>query len=171
MNNSRTVAIAAVVLAFGAGAFAYLQSTPSKQLYSSSRVAFTGPINPSESEIVAFNQAVANGTTVPPGWTITQDEGKVKVVDTGIALQQSGERAWVVTVVDQPSDLASATVFLDSAGVYTATHGNGGIVDRQGFAIATLPVLVPPPGQGFELGVSWTATDGTTTRSESALTQ
>ena len=143
------------------GAIAFAVLGPSERKIDRQAFSFTGPINPSSSEVSAFLQATRDGSQLPDGWSITAFEGQVKAIDTGIVLQPSGERAWSVTVVDETADLSTATIYLDDVEVYTATRANGGIVDRGNMGVATLPVLLPPQDQPFSVEVSWVANDGT----------
>jgi hypothetical protein len=157
------------VAALGVAAFAVFQGDPAELLLNRKAFSFTGPTNPTSSQVAAFLEAKLNGTQLPSGWSVTGSEGQVQVVDTGLVLYPSNERQWSVTVIDETADISTATIYLDDEDVYTATRANGGIVDRLGKGIATLPVLVPPASQAFELKATWTANDGVTIRSCGAL--
>jgi len=121
---------------------------------------YTSPPNPSTSELAAINRAVTRGDPLPSGWALAHDEGTVKVMDTGFAIPGTGERAWNVTVYAVQADLSSATVYINGQSVPTATRANGGILDRAGMSLATLPVLVPPASQTWTGKVEWVANDG-----------
>lgn len=154
------LAIIGAILLFSAAGFALYQQSSSATVTTIDAVAFTSPTNPSQGEIAAFSEAIAKNETLPAGWTITGNEGKVRVVDTGLIVPTTAERSWTVTVIDEQSDLASATVYVNGQAIYTATRANGGIVDRGVMSIATLPVLVPPAGQSWAGKVDWTGNDG-----------
>ena len=151
------MAVAAAVVVLGFSAYAWYR-TPSHTVTTIETVAFTGPVHPTVAQVAAFSSARAKHTALPSGFTVDGLEGKVTVVDTGLTLA-TGERGWTVSVLDNQADLASATVYVNSQAVYTATRANGGIVDRAGYSLATLPVLVPAADQTWSGKVEWTAND------------
>jgi hypothetical protein len=55
-----------------------------------------------------------------------------------------------------------AKLYIDSELVFTATRASGSILDRNGMSIATLPVLVPPPGESWTGRLEWTSVAGVT---------
>jgi hypothetical protein len=143
--------------------YAYFQQqSVSKQLVVSEAHAITCPVNPTQSEVTAFATAMVNQQPLPSGWAIAGFEGKVTATDTGHVMQPSGERAWTVNVVDDQSDIDFAKLYIDSELVFTATRASGSILDRNGMSIATLPVLVPPPGESWTGRLEWTSVAGVT---------
>jgi len=165
---STTIGTIAVL---GLGAFAWYGPTSPAPVATIKSVAFSGPTNPSVSEVAAFSEALAKNQPLPSGWQLTANEGGVRVIDNGYAVPGTGERSWSVTVVDDQADLSSATVYVNGQSVYTATRANGGIVDRGTMSIATLPVLVPPAGQTWTGEVQWIANDGTVRDAENLFPQ
>jgi transposase InsO family protein len=158
--------IAGAVCALAVVGYALFQQSTSHTVAQYSSVAFTGPVHPTTAEVAAFTQARAKGQTLPSGWAITRFEGKVTATDTGIVMYGTNERAWTITVQDDSSDLATATFYVNGTAVYTATRANGGIIDRSGQALATLPALVPPAGQNWTGKVQWTGDNGTVRSAE-----
>jgi len=148
------------VLVLGLIGYAFYQQPASHTVLVADAAAFTCPQTPTSAEVTAFVEASAKHQTLPSGWQVTSNEGKVTATDTGMVMLGTNERAWSVSILDEQPDLSTATVYLNSQAVFTATRANGGIIDRSGWSLATLPVLVPPQGQAFSLKVSWTANSG-----------
>jgi hypothetical protein len=77
-------------------------------------------------------------------------------------------RTWKITVRAPREKLASATASVDGSDVHTATRDNGGIVDRDDDALATL--VLPRTTWRWEGKVKWVGADGRGCGSERHLT-
>jgi hypothetical protein len=157
----RTAFVIGAVVALSLSGFAFYQWSTASMNMELQKGTYSGPANATPAQIRAANVAIATGQPLPAGWHLIHDEGTVKVVDTGVKIPQTGERAWTVTVLAPRTDLVSATAYVNSQPVYTATRANHGITDRGNMSIATLPVLVPPATQTWTGKVEWVADDST----------
>jgi hypothetical protein len=145
------VAVAASGLSWAGYSFFRPPALP--RTYHSSSCAFTAPVDASEAERSAFMVAFAKNEPLPEGWSIT-NQTTIDAIDTGV-VQPSGERLWIVTLEGNTSEVSNANAYVDSRYVFHATRENGAVVDQDGKSVATLPVLLPPPGEEWTAKVEW----------------
>ena len=155
-------ATAALVVGVSAAGLAWVQSDPtstSKTVHHTKSAAFYAPSNSTTQDYVHFAHNLIYGTTWATALGSTAFEGEVKGVLTGLAIAPTGERQLVVTVVDDVPDVDSASVYVLGVLAATATRENGGVIERNGQAIATLGVLIPA-GPPVQVEARWTSSSG-----------
>lgn len=155
-------ATAALVVGISAAGLALVQSgasTPSKTVHHTKSAAFYAPTDSTTQDYVHFAHNLIYGTSWATALGSTSFEGEVKGVLTGLAIEPTAERQLVVTVVDDVPDLESASVFVSGVHAATATRQNGGVIDRNAQAIATLSVLIPA-GNPVQVEARWTSSSG-----------
>lgn len=149
-----TTALAAMTYGYVQSQYSGLSAT-TKMVSTSSLDGLTSP----SVDIQNFMKNMVNGTNLPTSITTISNEGNVTARFTGFVMVGTNERQVTITVADEQADLTLAQVFLGGQVVATATVQNGGIVIRNGNAVATMSVLIPPAGQAYDLEVKWTASD------------
>jgi len=147
--------------ALAAASYGFVQSQDSLPAATTTMVATSsigGLTSPSQ-DIQNFMNNMVSGTELATSIMTTSKEGNVTARLTGLVMVGTNERQVTITVADEQADLTLAQVYLGGTVVATATVQNGGIVVRNGNALATMSVLIPPTGQAYNLEVKWTASD------------
>jgi hypothetical protein len=161
MNLNRWVLSVLGATALAAATYGFVQSQDPGSVVTTKMVSTSsldGLTSPSQ-DIQNFMKNMVNGTHLPTSITTLSNEGKVTARFTGLVMADTNERQVTITVQDEQADLTLAQVYLGGQLIATATVQNGGIVVRYGNALATISVLIPQPGQGYNLEVRWTASD------------
>jgi hypothetical protein len=161
MNFNRWALCFLGATALAAASYGFVQSQDPAGVGTTTMVATTsidGLTSPSQ-DIQNFMKNMVSGTELATSIMPITKEGNLTARLTGLVMVGTNERQVTITVVDEQADLTLAQVYLGGTVVATATVQNGGIVVRNGNALATMSILIPPTGQAYNLEVKWTASD------------
>lgn len=122
-------------------AAAFVPSPPSVTLFDLKSIAFDRPAGATLSDEVGFASNFAFGTSEPTTLVAGDPQGKVTAVATGFRLS-NGDHQVVITLQDESNDMMEAQVFVNGVLKKTATRANGGIIDSDGQAIATMAIYL-----------------------------
>ena len=171
MLKVKTLALpvtAVVLCAIGLGLALYQGPiNQQEEVWVSKGFDLTGPPNPTVQEIAEMQNALEDGTPLPPGWAVIESHGNFTAKLSGY-IAASGEHQLIVTLFDESNDLESAYLSVDGTVVFQASRSNGSIVVMGGSAIATLSAwILPAAGQTVRL--EWEGFDGSSQHAQVTL--
>ena len=128
-------------------------------VHKSNVLAHTSSAEPTLNDLYALHDSLEEGTPLPSLFTYAGTSGSVVAVLTGV--QINGQEQQVsVTVMDDIVDLDDAWLYLGTQLLFHASRANGSVIDRNGWAVATLSGFVPMQGT-IDARVEWKGGTGT----------
>lgn len=154
--------LAGLFLSIATGAAVVIQDATSSRVWETSVWTGSGPEHSTGEDLFALVDTLKEQQAPPAGFELADWKGDCTGTLTGVSLP-SGEFGFIVTAVDDLTDMETLNVSVDGVLEFTGTRLNGGIVDRGNFAVGTASLMLAP-GFPIEIEVEWLAADGESVR-------
>lgn len=154
--------LAGLFVSIATGAAVVIQDVTASRVWDTQVWTGKGAPNPTGEDLFALVDALKKKEALPPAFTVDDWKGTCTGTLTGMSLP-GGEFGFIVTVLDDLTDMETLKVSVDGVLEFTGTRLNGGIVDRHDFAVGTASLILSP-GLPIEVEVEWLAADGEAVR-------